>query len=231
MDPQTIRLLMMLGLAIGLLGALRVAAGKLATRATIAPLAFLVSRTPVLVAWGLGSVGFFWLITSEAAANGKDLSGQMPLMVGLCIFCGLGVAALVVGPLWAISRVSAEVAELHFDDGDEVLYQTAANHFLNGEARGGKVFVSRDHIAFRPHRFNVQLETRMVPLSKVTDVRAEGSRFMVLDAPDASHQEWLVVMNAPKLAGYVASLKSVDVAQRVQRNAQLLAAAQVAPAN
>ncbi len=118
------------------------------------------------------------------------------------------------------------MAELPFRHDDEVLYEKAANHFLNGEARGGKVVITRDHIAFRPHRFNVQLDTRMLPLKKVRSIRAEGSRFIVIDVADQP-EEWMVVLNAAKIAQYLAAVKATEADQRIQRNLQLLSDAQL----
>ena len=132
---------------------------------------------------------------------------------GLSLFCGLGVAALVVGPLWAISRISATVPELPFGVGaEDVLYQAAANHFLGGEARGGRIFLTRTFLGFRPHRFNVQLDTWQVPLSQITGAHAEGSRLVVVDAAEPAHSGWLVVMDARQLAGYLTEVIATEQA-------------------
>ena len=55
-----------------------------------------------------------------------------------------------------------------------VLEERAASHFLGGEGRGGKLLVTSRRLAFRPHRFNVQLATWSLPLSEI--VRFECDR-------------------------------------------------------
>ncbi len=169
-------------------------AGRLTPRVVLAPLLFLVTRLPVLVAWAAGAIGMFWLIVSSAQSNGKDPFADLPLLVGLSVFCGLGVAPLTVGPVFFAVRAFGRAPAVELEPGERVLEELSANHFLGGEARGGKLLLTDRRIVFRPHRFNVQLDTWAVPRSEVTGARAEGLRMLVLSTRDGA-EHWLVAMH------------------------------------
>jgi hypothetical protein len=175
------------------------AAGRLTPRVVLAPLLFLVTRVPVLVAWAAGALGMFWLIVSSAQANGKDPFANLPALVGLCLFCGLGVAPLTVGPVFFVVRALGPAPVLELEPGERVLEEIAANHFLGGEARGGRLLLTDRRIAFRPHKFNVQLDTWAVPRSEMTGARTSGLRMLIVSTGDGA-EHWLVAMHPRDLA-------------------------------
>jgi hypothetical protein len=201
--------LMLFALAV-LAWAMRQAAGRLAPRVAIAPLVFLITRWPVLLAWLFGSAGMFLLLTTSAAANGKDLSAQWPLTVGLSVFCGLGAAALAVAPIWGLARAFASSPVLPLDPDETVSFEVAANHFLGGEARGGKLLATDRRLAFRPHRFNVQLDTWSVPLADLAALRTEGARFLLVTTQGTSaeraEEHWLVVQHPERVRAQIEQL-------------------------
>jgi alkanesulfonate monooxygenase SsuD/methylene tetrahydromethanopterin reductase-like flavin-dependent oxidoreductase (luciferase family) len=205
--------LMLLMLAL-LAWTMRRAAGRLAPRVAIAPLVFLITRWPVLLAWLFGSAGMFLLLTTSAAANGKDLSAQWPMTVGLSVFCGLGAAALGVAPIWGLARAFASSPVLPLDSDETVSFELAANHFLGGEARGGKLLGTNRRLAFRPHRFNVQLATWSVPLVDLQGLRTEGSRFLLLTTKSASEdrtqEHWLVVQDPERVREQIERLAGMS---------------------
>jgi hypothetical protein len=184
---------------LALLALVHRAAGKLTPRVLFAPILFLVTRIPVLVAWAVGALGMFWMIVSSAQSNGKDPFANLPLLVGLCLFCGLGVAPLTVGPALLVVRALGPAPVFELEPGERVLEETSAGHFLGGESRGGKLLLTDRRIAFRPHRFNVQLDTWSVPRAEVTSARPMGMRMLVVRTRDGG-EHWLVTMSPRDLA-------------------------------
>jgi len=184
---------------------MRTAAGRLAPRVALAPLVFLITRKAVLAAWLLGAAGFFALMWSSAVANGKHPEDNVLLLGGLSIFCGLGVAALVVGPLFMAIRAMAAPPVLELAPGERIVKDVAANHFLGGEARGGRLLLTNERIGFRPHRFNVQLATWSARVHDVRKLEREGDRFLVVHVDGSAKPEWLVVQGRDAIADAVAA--------------------------
>jgi hypothetical protein len=174
------------------------AAGRLTPRVVLAPLLFLVTRGPVLVAWAGGAIGMFTMIVLSAQSNGKDPFADVPLLVGLSVFCGLGVAPLTVGPVFFVVRALGPAPVVELEPGERVLEEITANHFRGGEARGGKLLLTDRRLAFQPHRFNVQLDTWSVPRSEVTGTRTAGLRMLIVSTRDGA-EHWLVAMDRSDL--------------------------------
>lgn len=169
--------LLILVVALGLF--LRAAGGRLAPKMALAPMFFLLTRTPVLIAWALGAIGMYVLMAKGAAENNKTPDPMM--MIGISAFCGIGFAALVVGPGFMIARSFAAKPEFLLEEGEIVQEKIAANHMLGREARGGVMVLTDRRIGFEPHRFNVQLDTWSVPRASVRGARREGSRLLLLE--------------------------------------------------
>ncbi len=183
-----------------LLGALAVmmrqAAGRLAPRVAIAPLVFLITRTPVLIGWLVGAGAFAALLLPKAIAHGHDGPSDLLVLSGICALCGLGVATLTVGPGFFALRAFAAAPVVSLEPGERLLHDRMANHFLGGEARGGRLLVTSRRLAFRPHRFNAQLATWSVRLEEIADLRAEGDRFLVVALSGGAAEQWLVAWGA-----------------------------------
>lgn len=169
--------LLVLVVALGLF--LRGAAGRLAPKMALAPMFFLLTRAPVLIGWAIGAIGMYALMAKGAAENNK--TPDPVFMAGISAFCGIGFAALVVGPGFMIARAFAPKPVLAIEDGETVLARIAANHMLGREARGGVLVLTDRRVGFEPHRFNVQLATWSVPRAAVRGAHSEGSRLLVLD--------------------------------------------------
>jgi len=196
-----LRIAMVFALIGCLLWAARQSAGRLAPKMALAPLVFLLTRWPVLLCWALGSAGMFALLELSAAANGKHPS--LSLTAGISLFCGVGLAALVVGPIWALVRALGPKTTLELEEGEEVCFRAKANHMLGNEARGGELLVTDRRLAFKPHRFNVQLDNWSVPLGAVRSATAEGARLLLLDTHRGG--EILVTENPRRLAAELRS--------------------------
>jgi hypothetical protein len=191
--------LVVLALIAGLIGMRRVA-GRLAPKVAIAPLIFLVTRRPVMFVWILGSAGWLALLVPAAIAKGNDGLKDIAIMSGISLMCGLGMAALIIGPIFMGMRAFAVPPVLPLEPGEKLVREMTANHFLDGEARGGKLLLTDRRLGFKPHRFNVQLSTWSVRLPEIRGVAIEGDRFLVVDAMEGRQPEWIVVMNPQQVA-------------------------------
>lgn len=52
-------------------------------------------------------------------------------------------------------------------EGESVVYRSLANHFYNGEARGGFLILTSNRLAFRSHGFNAQNQQMDIPLEQI----------------------------------------------------------------
>jgi len=58
--------------------------------------------------------------------------------------------------------------DIPFNEG--VIFSGLANHFRNGEAVGGKLYLLTDELRFKSHRFNIQNHEWHLPLGKINEV-------------------------------------------------------------
>ena len=54
--------------------------------------------------------------------------------------------------------------------GEPLLHDGPANHFLDGEGVGGWLFLTRERLLFRSHRFNLQRHELSIPLEQIAEV-------------------------------------------------------------
>lgn len=216
---DSIRPLLVVFLLAALLWAMRQAAGRLAPKVAIAPLLFLVTRTPVLIAWLLGTAVWLVIILPQAIARGNASVGDLAMLSGICALCGLGFAALAVGPVFMIVRLFAKPPTLTLDPGEEALRSIAANHWKGGEARGGKLHITTRGLRFVPHRFNVQLDGWQARYEDIRGCAVEGSRFLLVDA-GGPKPEWLVVMSPPVTAELVRAVATAPEPERAAVHAR-----------
>ncbi len=66
----------------------------------------------------------------------------------------------------ATSKVVSQT-ELNLEPGEILEFSGFANHFLNYEGRGGRLFLTDRRLAFQPHRLNVQRAVLSVPRSEI----------------------------------------------------------------
>jgi hypothetical protein len=202
------RTIMMLLLPVALLWGMRYAAGRLSPKVGIGTLFFLLSRKPVLWLTIVGTGACLAVLLPGAMAKGKDGLGDMLLLAGISFMCGGGFAAIIVAPIWAIMRASGPTPVFELEDGESLLHESAANHFLAGESRGGKVLLTDRRLGFRPHRFNVQLDTWSVPREAITRLEREGAYFLLVfvtlpGSEEHSEEHWLVSQRADELRALV----------------------------
>lgn len=193
---------------------LRRASGRLAPRAAFAPIAFLATRWPVLIGTCVGALAWLWILIPPMIAKGRDTPQNYAMMLGISVLCGAGAALMVVGPIFFLSRLFVRVPDAPLETGEAVVRELAANHFLGGEARGGKLLVTTRRLLFRPHRFNVQLAPWSTPLGSIVRVEPEGQRMLLVHVDGAREPAWLVTMKSKGLADYVARVGSAPEAAR-----------------
>ncbi|MBX7114286.1 MAG: hypothetical protein K1X64_08120 [Myxococcaceae bacterium] len=109
-----------------------------------------------------------------------------------------------MGPIWAATRLFAKPPTFELEPGEAIVRQVTANHFENGEARGGDLLITNRRLGFRPHRFNVQLTTWNVRHSEIRGAYCEGDRFLVIQG--MKRHDWLVVWHSGDLAKEIAAL-------------------------
>jgi len=190
------RIVLFLSSLLFVMWSMRQAAGRLAPKVGIGGILFLVTRRAVLIGWVLGAGAMLSLMLPGAIATGHDSAGDFAMLAGLSLFCGLGLAALVVGPGWLLMRAFAARPVFELEPGEELVREMAGSHFLHGEGRGGRVLLTTRRLAFRPHRFNVQLDLWSTPLADIQGVAPEGSRFLVVTTRACDEPVWIVVPSA-----------------------------------
>ncbi len=191
---QEIRLVLF---ALFFVGFLHWAAGQRALSFTWGAMWFLLTRKPILLTWALGAAGMAWLLLSQDPPNGREPS--LTLLVPLAIFCGLGFAALVVGPVWMVLCLRKPKTTWTAPDGERPLRSLDANHILHGESRGGKLHITDRALHFVPNRFVVQDDPWSLSLAVINETDALGGRLLAL--MDGEKNEHLLVLHdAPAFA-------------------------------
>jgi GRAM domain len=90
---------------------------------------------------------------------------------GLVSGAASGLAfGLALAIFMAIQRRRFSRARPEFS-GEQLLHDGPANHFLNGEAVGGWLFLTRERVLFRSHQFNIQPHELSVPLAEIAEVQ------------------------------------------------------------
>jgi hypothetical protein len=54
--------------------------------------------------------------------------------------------------------------------GNSVLHEGPANHFKNGEAVGGKLYLLKNEILFKSHKFNIQNHSQTISLQQIKEI-------------------------------------------------------------
>lgn len=66
------------------------------------------------------------------------------------------------------SVTSATKIDLHA--GEDIVFQTGANHFKGMEGVGGRLYLTNKRLAFKSHKLNVQIHELSIPLTDVLQV-------------------------------------------------------------
>jgi len=121
----------------------------------------LVSGIAFGVLYGIPFGYFFGLLPPRG-------EGDLLIIALLALATG-GAFGLAVG-LFANSKTIARQTMIHLPDWEVIEYEGAANHFLNAEARGGRLYLTDKQLIFQPHKFNLQSGAISVPRSDIASV-------------------------------------------------------------
>jgi hypothetical protein len=212
---MTTQQLVMMAVALGIvIWSVRQSGGNQALRLALSGPLFLATRRPLLAAWALGAVGVLALLVPQMRAKGHTSPGDFALAAGIALICGGGVAVMLLGPVFFLLRLRVPAPVVTLEDGEVLLNERLANHFLGGEGRGGALLISSRRLLFRPNRFNVQLNTWSVPLADITRLEHEGSRLLIVHVAGKTAPEWIVVNEPARVAAFVTRLAATPEAER-----------------
>jgi len=57
--------------------------------------------------------------------------------------------------------------DVKLDTADEIIIQQRANHFKSIEAVGGKLFLLKDYLFFKSHKYNIQKHSLSIPINEI----------------------------------------------------------------
>ena len=104
------------------------------------------------------------------------LSGLL-FSVAIDIEYGL-IAGLIGGLLFGMglyffvtSRVVNKRTRIGNINGRDIIYSGGANHLVNAEAVGGKLYLLTDRLLFQSHGFNIQNQGKIIDLNRIKEVR------------------------------------------------------------
>ncbi len=164
-----------------------------------------------------------------AARNHHDAPAELVTMALIGMFCGFGLAVLIALVVFAVYRTFFTAAPaIALAPYEDVLARMPANSFLDGEARGGTLFVTQRRLIFVPHRFNFQLTSTFIPWDDVrgclpVPATPLSHTILTIEMRDGSLQR-LVVHNRQALIGYIERMRVLVESQRAVASGVLLLA-------
>jgi hypothetical protein len=122
-------------------------------------------------------------VTKMALSTGLPFGAVMALVLGLQrgplvgAISGVFAGVLFGGMLAAFAEVQRRRMEIKGGtfEGEPILYQGPANHWLGAEARGGWLVLTPRRLAFRSHGKNIQNAGVDLPLGEVAGYEASRS--------------------------------------------------------
>jgi hypothetical protein len=158
------------------------------------------------------SIGALW---SSVIANGKGTPATLAMMVPIGILCGGGFAVLAVLPAFFVYRWRwTAPPEFRHEPDETVLFSEDANHFLDGEGRGGTLWVTDRRLAFCPHRYNVQLDLFVIEWEAIAGFSTAPPTFLFVERANGTRVR-LVAPEREKLAAYLERLRARPASERV----------------
>jgi hypothetical protein len=134
------------------------------------------------------------------------------LLIGLTAMIAAGLLFCAGIYFFANSKTVKEQTQI--DGDDSIVLAGPANHFLNNEGVGGKLYLLNDKIHFKSHRFNVQNHEFKIDLSMIKEVKLYNVLGIIPNGMEiqttTGNKEKFVVNNRDKwkmaIAGTVAQL-------------------------
>jgi hypothetical protein len=118
-----------------------------------------VIRNSILAGLAFGflfGIFFAFRFSVEQAITAAPISG---IAFGLAIY------------LFVTSKTVKRQTQIKNLEGKTVIHSGGANHFLNGEAVGGKLYLLTDRLEFKSHNFNIQNHQFEIDLRQIKDIR------------------------------------------------------------
>jgi hypothetical protein len=89
--------------------------------------------------------------------------------------------AIIAGPIsglafgtilyfFVTSKTVKRQTQIENHEGKPVIHSGGANHFINGEAVGGKLYLLTDKLQFQSHGFNIQNHGQIIEIEQIKDV-------------------------------------------------------------
>ena len=78
---------------------------------------------------------------------------------------------VVIGAIIMLAAMLQRKIKLTSSPSSSVIYSGAANHFLNGESVGGKLFLTNNQLRFKSHKFNIQNHEMQLDIHDIKEVR------------------------------------------------------------
>ncbi|HNY81193.1 MAG TPA: hypothetical protein PKO46_23155 [Sedimentisphaerales bacterium] len=170
--------------------------GRYAFRLAFQQIRFFFTRPSILLGWGIGALAWFAYLWRSSQPSHLRSPGDYLAFAAIALITGGGSAIALIGPAFMLMRWSKPKPQAEFDPGEQVLSELATNHVLNGESRGGKLFITKQRLLFVPHRFNVQLASWSAPLKDIERAEVSGERLLVVHVATSDKPEVLVVRSA-----------------------------------
>lgn len=82
-----------------------------------------------------------------------------------------GLAFGIAIYFFVTSKIVKRQTQIQNVDKNEILLSCGANHFKNGEAVGGKLYLLTDKLQFKSHNFNIQNHGLEIPLGQISQTR------------------------------------------------------------
>ena len=120
--------------------------------------------------FGIGMAIFFIiqnLFTNENQSTNQILKS---------VFAGLAggaVSGVLFGWLmWKFgnSKFVTQSTKIDTEAGENILFETPANHFKGIEAVGGKLYLTNKRLVFKSHKLNIQNHELSIPLNNIKNV-------------------------------------------------------------
>lgn len=100
--------------------------------------------------------------TFQAFSNGINyaiISGPISgLLFGIAIY------------LFVNSKIFKRQTQIETNDDENIIHSGGANHFINGEAVGGRLFLLTDKLKFKSHNFNLQNHEISIYIREILDI-------------------------------------------------------------
>lgn len=82
-----------------------------------------------------------------------------------------GLAFGIILYFFITSKTVKRQTQIENYNGKPVVHSGGANHFKNGEAVGGKLYLLPDKLQFQSHGFNIQNHGQVIDIEQISDVR------------------------------------------------------------